>query len=62
LGFGSEILFILMLGLLILGPKHLHALVRHVARFRAQFEEASHGVSSQLAAEIDSAGQDKIVE
>jgi Sec-independent protein translocase protein TatA len=58
-GLGTEILFILMLGLLVLGPKHLHALLRHVARAKAQFEEASRGLKSQLAAELDATHQEQ---
>jgi Sec-independent protein translocase protein TatA len=57
-GFGTEILFILMLGLLVLGPKGLHTLLGHVARAKAQFEEASRGLKSQLAAELDAAHQE----
>ena len=53
MGFG--ILFVLMLGLLILGPKQLHTLLGHVARAKAQFEQASRGFKSQLAAELDAA-------
>jgi len=52
-GFGAEILFVLMLGLLLLGPKQLHTLLGHVARAKAQFEQASRGFKSQLAAELD---------
>jgi Sec-independent protein translocase protein TatA len=52
-GMGTEILFILVLGLLILGPKQLHTLLGHVARVKAQLEEASRGFKSQLAAELD---------
>ena len=59
MGFGSEILLILMLGLLLLGPKQLHTLLGHVARAKAQFEEASRGLKSQLAAELDAAHQGK---
>ena len=52
MGFG--ILFVLMLGLLLLGPKQLHTLLGHVARAKAQlFEQASRGFKSQLAAELD---------
>ena len=58
MGFGAEILFILMLGLLVLGPKQLHALLRHVARAKAQFEEASRSLKSQLAAELDATHQE----
>ena len=53
MGFGMEILFVLMLGLLILGPKRLHTMLAQVARAKAQFEEASRGFKSQLAAELD---------
>jgi Sec-independent protein translocase protein TatA len=56
-GFGTEILFILMLGLLVLGPKQLHTLLGHVARAKAQFEQASRGFKSQLAAEFDATHQ-----
>jgi len=52
-GFGAEILFVLMLGLLLLGPKQLHTLLGHVARAKAQFEQASRGFKSQLAAELE---------
>jgi Sec-independent protein translocase protein TatA len=56
-GLGIEILFILMVGLLVLGPKQLHALLGHVARAKVQFEEASRGFKSQLAAELDATHQ-----
>src|SRR5713226_10617791 len=58
MGLGTEILFILMLGLLVLGPKQLHTLLGHVARAKAQFEEASRGFRSQLAAELDATHQE----
>jgi len=54
-GFGTEILFMIMLGLLVLGPKQLHELLGRVARAKAQFEEASRSFKSQLAAEFDAA-------
>ena len=58
MGLGTEILFILMLGLLILGPKQLHTLLGHVERAKTQFEEASRGFKSQLAAELDATHQE----
>jgi Sec-independent protein translocase protein TatA len=57
-GFGTEILFMLMLGLLVLGPKRLHTMLAHVARAKAKFEEASGGLKSQLTAELDATPQD----
>lgn len=58
MGFGAEILFILMLGFAVLGPKQLHSLLRHVARAKAQVEEASRSLKSQLAAELDATHQE----
>jgi Sec-independent protein translocase protein TatA len=58
MGFGTEILFLLMLGLLVLGPKRLHTMLTHVARAKAEFENASRGFKSQLAAELDTAPRD----
>jgi Sec-independent protein translocase protein TatA len=58
-GLGSEILFILMLGLLVLGPKRLHTLLGHVVRTKAQFEAATRSFKSQLAAELDAVHQDQ---
>jgi len=52
-GFGIEILFIIMLGLLVLGPKQLQVLLGHVARAKAQFEEARRSLKSHLAAELE---------
>jgi Sec-independent protein translocase protein TatA len=57
-GFGTEILFILLLGLLVLGPKRLHTVLADVARAKARFEEASRGFKSQLTAELEADSQD----
>jgi Sec-independent protein translocase protein TatA len=57
-GFGTEILFIVMLGLVVLGPKRLHAMLGHVARAKAELENATRGIKSQLAAELDAAPRD----
>ena len=53
MGFGTEVLFIGMLGMLILGPKRLHTLLGQVAQAKAQLQEASRSFKSQLAAELD---------
>ena len=58
MGLGTEILFILVLGLLVLGPKQLHTLLGRAARAKSQFEEASRSFKSQLAAELDAAHQE----
>jgi Sec-independent protein translocase protein TatA len=52
-GFGSEILFILVLALLFFGPRQLHALWGHVASAKDRLAEASRGLRSQIEAEFD---------
>jgi Sec-independent protein translocase protein TatA len=54
-GFGTEILFMLLLGLVVLGPKRLHAMLGHVARAKAELEKATRVIKSQLGAELDAA-------
>ena len=55
MGLGTEILFMVMLGLVVLGPKRLHAMLGHVARAKAEFENATRGIQSQLGAELEAA-------
>lgn len=38
MGFGVELLFMLMLALVVLGPKRLHTMLGHVARAKAEFD------------------------
>jgi len=57
-GFGTEILFMLMLGLVVLGPKRLHVMLGHVARAKAELENATRGIKSQLAAQLDAGPQE----
>ena len=52
-GIGTEVLFILLLGLLLLGPKQLPAILAHVARAKAQLEKATRNFKSQLEAELE---------
>lgn len=58
MGIGTEILFVLVLGLLVLGPKRLHTTLAHLARAKAQLEEASRGFKSQLGVELGAAHPD----
>lgn len=60
MGFGTEILFVLILGLLLLGPKRLHIMVGQLARAKGEFEKASRGFKSQLLAELETASQDRM--
>jgi Sec-independent protein translocase protein TatA len=52
-GLGTEILFMLVLGLLLLGPKRLPTVLGHVARAKTQFENATRAFKSQLQAEVE---------
>ena len=59
MGFGTEVLFMIALGLVVLGPKRLHAMLGHVARAKAELENAARGMKSQLAAELEVASLDE---
>ena len=50
-----ELLFVLVLGLLVLGPKQMHSMLGHMARVKAELEKSARGLTSQLAAELDGA-------
>jgi Sec-independent protein translocase protein TatA len=52
-GFGTEIFFFMALGVIVLGPRRLQALIGHVARAKARFEETTQALESQLAKEVD---------
>lgn len=53
MGIVTEMVFVLVLGLLLLGPKRLPAILAHVARAKAQFENATRSFKSQLEAELE---------
>jgi Sec-independent protein translocase protein TatA len=52
-GLGTELLLVLLLGFLILGPKQMHALGR-VAHVKAEFDKATRSFKSHLTAETPS--------
>jgi Sec-independent protein translocase protein TatA len=52
-GFGTQILFLVALGLLVLGPKQAHALLRQVARYKADFDRATRSIKAQITSELD---------
>jgi Sec-independent protein translocase protein TatA len=58
MGFGPEMLFMIVLGLVILGPKRLQSMLGQVARAKAEFDKASRGIKSQLATEIANAASE----
>jgi Sec-independent protein translocase protein TatA len=51
-GFGTEILFMLVLGFLLLGPKRLPTILRHVARAKTQLKRATRSFTSELEAQL----------
>ena len=53
MGFGTEILFFVALGALVLGPKRLHTVIGHLARAKTRFEETTQAFKSQLVEELD---------
>jgi len=52
-GIGPEMVFVLVLGLLLLGPKRLPAILAHLARAKAQFDNAARSFKSQLEADLE---------
>ena len=53
MGFATNILFLGALGLLLLGPKRLPAILGHIARAKRQLETASRSWKSQLNMELE---------
>jgi len=50
-GLGTELLLVLLLRFLILGPKQMRALVGRVAHVKAEFDKATRSFKSHLTAE-----------
>jgi Sec-independent protein translocase protein TatA len=49
-GVGTEILFMITLGLVVLGPKRLHSMMGHIA---PELENATRSLKSQFGAELN---------
>jgi Sec-independent protein translocase protein TatA len=52
-GVATEILFMITLGVIVLGPKRLHSIMGYVARAKTELESATRSLKSQLGAELD---------
>jgi Sec-independent protein translocase protein TatA len=52
-GLGTELLLVLLLGFLILGPKQMHALLGRVAHVKAEFDKGTRALKSHLKAESE---------
>jgi Sec-independent protein translocase protein TatA len=57
-GLGGGILFVLLLGLIVLGPGQLQTMLVQVVRAKVQLDNATRGFKSQLAAELDATPED----
>ena len=55
MGFGTQMLFLVALGLLVLGPKKTHALLRQVAKYKADFDRATRSIKAQITSELEAA-------
>jgi Sec-independent protein translocase protein TatA len=53
MGFGTEVLLLVVIGFLVLGPKRMQEVVRKVASLKAKLEQTTREIKSQLAAEIE---------
>jgi Sec-independent protein translocase protein TatA len=47
-GFGTESLFLFVLGFLLLGPKKLPSIIGHIARAKSQLKNATGRLASEL--------------
>lgn len=52
MGFSSEIVFILLLALILFGPRRLPEIARQIGKFMAEFRRASGEFQNQIHAEI----------
>lgn len=53
MGFGTELLFVLVLGFLLLGPRKLPAILGRIARAKAQLTQATNTVAAELDAALE---------
>lgn len=50
---GTELLFVLILGFLLFGPKQLPAILRHMARAKAHLKQATHTFTTEMDAALE---------
>jgi Sec-independent protein translocase protein TatA len=53
MGFGTEVLLLVVIGFLVLGPKRMHEVVRQVASLKVKLQQSTREITSSLAAEMD---------
>jgi Sec-independent protein translocase protein TatA len=57
MGFGGELLLFTGLGFVILGPKQMNALLKRLAKVKAEFDKVNREIKSQLEAKLEEEGQ-----
>ncbi len=62
MGFGSEVLFIIALVFLLLGPKQLPAILEHIAHAKAQLKSATHNFASELNAALETSSRQQVMD
>ena len=53
MGFGGDVSFIFVLGLLLLGPKRMSTIVGHIARTKAQLKQAARSVTADFGTTVE---------
>jgi Sec-independent protein translocase protein TatA len=53
MGFGTEVLLLVVIGFLVLGPKRMQEVVRQVANLKAKLQQSTREITSSLAAETE---------
>ena len=60
MGFGSEILFIVALAMLLLGPKQFPSILRHLSKAKAKLDNATRTFTSALQVELESVDHKRV--
>ena len=60
MGIGSEILFICALAMLLLGPKQLPSILRHLCEAKAKLDNATRTFTSVLQVELESVDHKRV--
>ena len=52
-GFGGEMIFLIGLGYVLLGPQRMRTVLQHVARVKREFQQTQYDLRSQLSSSLD---------
>ena len=52
-GFGTELLLFCGLGYVLLGPRRMNNILKHIARAKSEFERTKREITSQLSRDVD---------